>query len=104
MTTGQVTTGLTPLTVGSSYLFVGNFFLNGLWWDLTGGTASLEFADPAGSLFGPYPASITGGVPSVTWQAAGLSGTWTRAWVIQDARGRVQVSRPIAFALEGSPR
>ncbi len=100
-----VTTGLVPLVTGSYEDFVLSPFLNGLPWDLTGGSVQLVIADPAANLFS-YSATIVGYGARQTWAvpaAFASPGSWSRAWVITDAQGRHQVSRPIVFEVIGSP-
>lgn len=96
------TTGILPLTVGSVYTFEHQGILNGLGWDLTGGSASLLMTAPDGSAY-TYAASISGGNAFYTWTALNIPGTWVLAWSVTDADNRHQVSRPIVFEVMVSP-
>lgn len=103
MNTQLVTTGLVPLCVGSSEVFQARSDLDGLYWDLTGGTATLTLVDPGGNSVN-VPATIgPDGAPKAPWTVTGPAGDWRRAWRLQDASGVVQVSRPIAFTVVVSP-
>ena len=96
------TTGLSPLCIGSTEKFQVSAFLDGVFWDLTGGSAILILSDPNGNKTS-YTATIFGGGAFYVWTMAGTPGTWLRAWSLQDAQGVVQVSRPIAFSVISSP-
>ena len=99
-----VTTGLIPLTIGSTETFQLSPFLNGLPWPLLGGTINLLLTDPQGNNYN-FPAGVlgTGYGASFTWLVAPPTGTWTRAWKVVDANGVIQVSRPIVFNVISSP-
>jgi hypothetical protein len=97
-----VTTGLVPLCVGSAEAFVLKARLDGVPWDLTGGSASLLLTDPAAGSH-TVAATITGGVARASWTVQDPTGTWLRAWDVTDASSRRQVSRPIAFVVQDSP-
>jgi hypothetical protein len=104
LNTALVTTGLKPLTLGSTELFEAAPVLDLQPWNLAGGSAQLILADPIGSL-----TTITGTIGasgySVTapWTVAGPVGNWTRAWRLVDATGIIQVSLPIVFEVQSSP-
>lgn len=102
MNTFLVTTGIQPLCIGSIETFQTSAFLSGLPWDITGGSATLHFTDPAGGTLS-LPANITGGGAQVQWTVIAPEGDWVRAWDLQDALGRRQVSQPIAFRVIPSP-
>lgn len=101
--TPLVTTGIAPYAVGTVLTFQGAFFLNHVYWDLTGGAVTLEVVDPSGNVTGPLAATISGGSPSVTYTVAAPGGQWYRKWTITDAQGRHQVSPPEAFSVDASP-
>lgn len=96
------TTGLVPFTVGSVNLFTSKAFANGLPWDLTGGTVTLNMKDSNGAFYS-YPATITGMVAQVSWTVLNVPGRWTRSWTVTDAQGRHQVSRAYTFDVEPAP-
>jgi hypothetical protein len=97
-----VTTGLVPLCVDSAELFVLRPRLDGLPWDLTGGSATLLLTDPDGSP-STVAATIVSGQPRAAWTVADPVGTWLRAWEVTDSAGVHQVSRPICFTVIDSP-
>src|SRR6516162_1772381 len=96
--TTYTTTGLTPLTIGSTELINFSAFLGSLFWDLTGGSATLLLADPQGTAYS-VTGTIAGGGGFANWAVVGPAGNWTRAWKLVDASGVIQYSRPIAFAV-----
>ncbi len=102
MQTALITTGLIPLTVGSTQLFEAAPFLDGLPWDLSGGSASLILADPTGALT-TIPATIIGFGCTAAWTVAAPIGTWVRAWRLTSADGITQYSEPITFGVISSP-
>jgi hypothetical protein len=102
MNNAFATTGLVPLTIGSVYKLQFSAFLGGVFWDLTGGLASLLMTDPYGNAYS-FVGTIAGGGGYVQWVNPGPAGTWTRAWRLTDAQGVQQTSRPIAFAVVSSP-
>jgi hypothetical protein len=102
---GQVTTGLEPLTVGSHPRFQLDANLGGLFWDLTGGTVNLLLLDPNNSKT-TVAAQIAGGGAYVDWTVPSPPppvGTWTRAWQVVDAAGVTLVSLPIQFTVVAAP-
>jgi len=100
--TSLVTTGLVPLVISSVETFQLSSFLNGLPWDLTGGSVTIYFLDPAGVATN-FPATIVGPGATYNWMVISPPGTWTRAWLVIDALGRKQKSRPIVFTVTQSP-
>jgi hypothetical protein len=98
MNTTLVTTGLRPLTIGSTETFEGSDFIDGIFWDLTGGSATLTLLGPNSTTI-LLTATITAGVPLATWTVSNPPGDWTRTWTLTDATGRVQVSNKIAFTV-----
>ncbi len=102
MNTSLVTTGLSPLTIGSVEVFELSSELNCLPWDLAGGTVTLTIRDPLGNQT-IYPATISGFQATVTWQVVLPEGTWTRSWKVIDASGITQVSQPLVFTVTASP-
>ena len=96
MNEGIVTTGLKPLVVGSMKTFQLNATLDGIFWDLTGGSASVTLKDPGGNET-VIPATIINGVAQATWKVAKPTGTWFRSWLATDATGLPQYTNPIAF-------
>jgi hypothetical protein len=102
MNTKLTTTGLVPLVATSIETFQLSSFLNELPWDLTGGTVTLFFLDPAGNLTSVMAAVVgTGAV--VVWTVPATPGTWSRAWLVVDSIGRTQKSLPIVFTVTNSP-
>lgn len=93
-----VTTGLIPLTINSQEVFELQAVLNGLPWDLTGGTVVLRLVDPS-LVVTDVPATISGGAAQAGWAVASPAGTWRRVWDVTDVDGRRQVSRPVMFAV-----
>ena len=102
MNNALVTTGIEPLTIGSTEVYVAKPYKGGVPWDLTGGTALLLFTDPNG-VTSTLTATIASGVASVGWTVVAPIGTWLRAWKLTDAAGIVQVSQPIVFRVISSP-
>jgi len=100
---GFATTGLATYALGSQVNFLIRPLLNGLPWDLTGGSASLYLADPDGQIT-TLTAQILGMAAQVTWLAAGTPGTWTRAWLLGDKNNISKKTLPIGFGLLLSPR
>jgi len=97
------TTGLEAMTVGSTKIFQVQPWLNGLPWDLTGGSARLVLSDPDG-INTTLTASIVNGGAQVSWTVPLPAGSWLRAWDLTDASGRRQISLPIAFTVVSSPK
>jgi hypothetical protein len=103
MQVGLVTTGLAPLCIGSVETFVHLGYLNGLAWNLTGGSASLLMTDSQGNQY-TYPSTIgADGVARVVWTVAAPAGQWVRAWKATDSTGLTQVSKSITFVVASSP-
>lgn len=102
MNNPYTTTGLRQYAVGSVLTFEPDVRLNGLWWDLTGGSATLTLQDPLG-VQTAIPAVIAGGIPSASWVVVPPLGGWTMAWSGTDARGRHVVSEPLGFVVIASP-
>jgi hypothetical protein len=102
MNTAQVTTGLIPLTIGSTQTFQCDPLLNGLPWDLSNGSALLILADPSGNET-IITATVIGVGATASWTVVGPAGTWVRAWQLTDSTGLIQVSQPIPFAVVSSP-
>jgi hypothetical protein len=100
--TNLITTGVSPLCVGSVEKFQLQAALDSLPWDLTGGTVTLTFRDPTG-VQTVYPASISGGCAFVTWTVIDPPGDWRRTWTVTDAAGIHQVSQPVPFTVIDSP-
>ena len=104
MQTGQVTTGLRPLTINSTELFECSPWLNGQPWSLSGGSAILKLADPSGNLTTIPGTLLAGGYGATApWTVIGPIGQWARAWVLTDGLGIIQVSEPISFEVVSSP-
>jgi hypothetical protein len=104
MNTQLTTTGLLPLTIGSSEVFEASADLNAIPWSLLGGTVTLKLVDPNGNVT-TLSAAVgpTGYSASASWTVAGPAGIWVRAWTLVDSSGRVQVSRQIVFSVISSP-
>lgn len=105
MNLGVVTTGLKPLVIGSNKVFQLKATLDGLFWDLTGGTASLILKDPTGLAI-PINTSIVNGVAQANWtvgQPSNVIGTWTRAWLVADSTGITEKSESIVFEVTTAP-
>jgi hypothetical protein len=102
MNDSLATTGLIPLCIGSVETFQEQPWLDGLPWNLAGGTVSLKLADPVGNTY-TIPATVSGYTATATWTVIGPVGNWARAWQNQDASGIIQVSRPICFSVISSP-
>jgi len=103
---GLVSTGVTPIAVGSVETFKLQAYNNGLPVDLTGGTVSLKLRDPLGNVT-TVSATISGGIATATWTVTAVAGqdgiaNWTRCWVVSGG-GITQTSRPIGFATTTSP-
>ncbi len=95
MNTGIVTTGLQALITGSDEVFLLNAVANGLFWNLAGGSAILQFTGPF-NVGVAVTATITDGVARAAWRVLG-AGTWFRQWIVQDATGIRQISQHITF-------
>lgn len=98
MNTTLVTTGLVPLCVGSIETFQAVATLNGLPWDLTGGSGTLTITNPLG-VTTVLPVTIVGTTVQASWTVVVPAGDWRRVWALTDALGRHQVSFPIAFTV-----
>lgn len=106
MNTSLVTTGLVPLTIGSTETFGLQPTLDGVPWSMQGGTVTLILSDP-NSVQTTIPAVIQPGpdgfyTARAPWTVAGTVGQWTRAWKII-VGSLVQVSRALPFAVTSSP-
>ena len=102
MNNALVTTGLLPLTIGSTETFQEQPFLDGVPWNLAGGIVSLLLTDPNGVKY-TIPATVSGYTATANWTVIGPTGNWVRAWQNQDASGIIQISRPIIFSVVSSP-
>lgn len=102
MNVSLTTTGLVPLVVGSVELMQLQAFNNGIPWDLTGGSVTLNMKAPGGATYS-YTATITGMGAQYSWTVLATTGNWTRSWSVTDAQGRHQVSRAIVFDVENAP-
>jgi len=96
-----VTTGAERLTVGSSYIFELQAKKNGIPWDLTGGSVTLNFTDPK-FVATSVGASISGSTATANWSAPDNVGEWLRSWSIS-AGGITQNSDGIAFLVTKMP-
>lgn len=96
MNSGIVTTGLVPFVYGSVEVFQLDAWLDGLHWDLTGGSVQLRILDPTPNVTA-FTATIQGQDAFVTWAVLPISGQYQRRWVITDRNGVMQASRPITF-------
>lgn len=103
MNNALVTTGVQPLTIGSTELFVARAILNGVPWELTGGIARLLLSDPNNVLLAINAVGELGGA-TAPWTVTGPVGTWVRAWRLQSVDGIVQYSRPLTFTVISSPQ
>jgi hypothetical protein len=100
MLSGIVTTGLFPLTRGSMEVFQLQPIINGLPWDLSGGSASVTLTDPNGATT-ILAVTITGRlIRSASWTVAAPVGGWSRQWTMTDSTGLRQVSHPLPFEVE----
>lgn len=102
MNTGVVTIGLIPLVIGSSKIFQLKATLDGVFWDLTGGTVTLTLKSPAGDIL-PIGTQIINGVAQASWRVISPVGQWTRAWSAIDSNGIPENSEPIVFNVIGYP-
>jgi hypothetical protein len=102
MNTRLVTTGLVPLIIGSQETFQLKPLLNGLPWDLTGGTVTLILLDPTGAQT-TISGTIAGRGATAPWTVTGPVGNWTRCWHVSDGSGLVQYSQPLVFTVSSSP-
>jgi hypothetical protein len=103
MNTSFSTTGLFPLVIGSSEVFICDAFANQLPWSaIAGGTVNLLLSDPNGVQY-TVPATIVGATPSANWTIIGPVGQWGRGWSITDSNGVTQVSATEAFEVQTSP-
>jgi hypothetical protein len=102
MNTGIVTTGLIPVRVGSTEAYQTRARLNGLFWDLAGGSATLTITGPGGITYS-LPATIVGGQALASWTVSDPPGAWRRFWSLTDSRGVVQVSNDIDFSVVSNP-
>ncbi len=91
-----------PLVPGSKVTFVLDADFNGEPWNLSGGSGSLKFKDPSGTVTS-NAVTISGGRVMYTWTVPNTPGTWTRAWFMTDANGVVENSLPITFTVVASP-
>jgi hypothetical protein len=99
---GIVTTGLEPLTIGSSRTFELLILRDGVFWNLTGGSGHLLMTAPDGSSLS-LPVVIQNSVAVVNWTVVGPVGAWKRAWDVTDATGVREVTQPVAFDVISSP-
>ena len=112
MNTALTTTGVLPICVGSTEVFQEKAVLNGLEWFIGGGSAVVNMCDSNGNTY-VVPATITpdGYSALAPWTVVGSPAAgnlygpwvWVRAWTLQDASGRKQVSRAITFSVVQSP-
>lgn len=103
-----VTTGQTPVTIGSTLTFQLRASKDGQPWDLTGGTLDVLLADITGTVI-TVAATVTGFGGKASWTVPATSsgkssvGTWLRAWKATDAAGISMTSRPIQMDVISSP-
>lgn len=102
MNTRLVTTGPARYTVNSTPRFRFLAELDGLLWDITGGTATLKLLDPGGNLTS-VAGTVEGSSGYAGWTVPDTPGTWARAWDLVDASGRREVSLPVVFEVTRSP-
>jgi hypothetical protein len=102
MSTYQVGTDLTPFTISSTTRFVFEVKDNGLWWDLTGGSALAILIDPTGAKT-TIVCAIVRGVPSANWTVVGPVGDWQIQLKATDAANRTQTSVAQVFGTVSSP-
>ncbi len=97
-----MTTGLVPLAIGSVETFQLSARLNGLPWNLTGGSATVSFLGPNGET-SSHAATVNRTGATLSYTVVGGEGTWSMCWLVEDASGRIQKSLPILFAVTASP-
>jgi len=102
MNTSLVTTGITPVAVGSMQVFQASPVLNGQPWDLTGGSANLLMTDPVGGTY-DIIATVIGFGAAASFTIPNVVGSWVRAWKLTDATGLVEYSLPITMNVVASP-
>ncbi len=100
MNSALVTTGVKPLTIGSTELFQLTPYLNGLLWALS--SVTLYLVDPTGTVT-TIAGTVLGYTNTAPWTVAGPAGTWVRAWKCVDANGVVQYTLPITMPSIDSP-
>jgi hypothetical protein len=95
---------LVPLTIGSIDTFELSASLDGVPWNLAGGTVSVLLSDPNGNPTN-FSASISadGYKATALWNVFGPAGSWLRAWKVIDVNGVTQYSQPIPFSVISSP-
>lgn len=96
-------TGQTPYAAGSVQRFQASPWLNGLYWDVSGGSVTLTIKDPTGTTYGPFAATVSGGQVYYDFVVLPPAGEWVRTWTLVDALGRKQVSNDIAFRVAVTP-
>lgn len=98
---------MNTLTVGSQYRFQAALKKNGLVWDLTGATVTLEFKRPDGTTFS-RSASLLNATAGVVYYDSAVADldvagtTWTRAWKVT-LNSKVNYTTPIGFTVVSSP-
>ena len=97
-----VTTGLEPICIGSMETWQVQPWLNGVPWNLAGGSATLKLTDPNG-VNTSFAGTISGGGAFYVWTVIGPAGTWVRSWTLTDSTGLVQVMAPEAMVVISSP-
>ena len=100
MNSARVTTGVKPLTIGSTELFQLTPYLNGILWQLS--SATLYLVDPTGTTI-TIAGSVSGYTNTAPWTVIGPEGTWVRAWKCVDAQGIVQYTLPFTMPVIASP-
>jgi hypothetical protein len=98
MLNAYATTGLENYAVGSNktFMFQGN--LNGILWNINGGTGFVLLVDPSG-LQHQLVATIANNTATANWVMATPSGQWVYTWHITDQNGLTKVSLPLAFGV-----
>ena len=106
--TSLTTTGLKPQTIGSVRTFLWSANLNGLAWDISGGSATLILQDPNGNQTIIAGTIDSGGYSArAHWVVTAPAGNWTLSWKVQDAAmalaGTYENSVAVTFEVQATP-
>ena len=100
MNSALVTTGVKPLTIGSTELFQLTPYLNGIIWPLV--SATVYLVSPTGTII-TIAGSVSGFTNTAGWTVIGPEGSWVRAWKCVDVNGIIQYTLPFTMPVIASP-
>lgn len=102
MNSSLVTTGSQAFPIGVMVDFQASAKQNGIFWDLTGGRATLLLTDSAGNTYSST-GTIIGSSAIASFIIPNVPGKMVRAWQLTDGNGVIELSLPIAFTVVASP-